>query len=113
MYRPLVKVHLWSGLRALAGGQAAVELRAGTIGQMLDALVKEYPGLEAAVDTYPRRPVYEFSTKIRLFQSSSASRMRGGDIGNCVNRTPTALDTALAIAASGGQIEVSPTPRTP
>ena len=50
MYRPLVKVHLWSGLRALAGGQAAVELRAGTIGQMLDALVKEYPGLEAAVE---------------------------------------------------------------
>ena len=50
MYRPLVKVHLWSGLRALAGGQAVVELRAGTIGQMLDALVKEHPGLESAVE---------------------------------------------------------------
>ena len=39
--------------------------------------------------------------------------MRGGDIGMWVIRTPTAFDTALAIAASGGTIEVSPTPRTP
>src|SRR5262245_18131848 len=45
--------------------------------------------------------------------SSSALRMRGGDIGICVMRTPAALETALAIAARGGTIEVSPTPRTP
>jgi hypothetical protein len=38
---------------------------------------------------------------------------RGADIGNCVMRTPAAAETALAIAASGGTIEVSPTPRTP
>ena len=45
--------------------------------------------------------------------SSSAARMRGGDIGICVIRAPTAFDSALAIAASGGTIDVSPTPRTP
>jgi len=38
-YRPLVKVHLWSGLRSLAEGKEAVEVRAATIGQMLDELV--------------------------------------------------------------------------
>jgi len=32
--------------------------------------------------------------------------MRGGDIGSSVRRTPAALETALAIAASGGQIDV-------
>ena len=45
--------------------------------------------------------------------ASIAARMRGGDIGICVMRTPAAFDTALAIAASGGTIDVSPTPRTP
>lgn len=50
MYRPLVRVHLWSGLRALAGGAEVVEVRAATIGQMLDALVKAHPGLEPAVE---------------------------------------------------------------
>jgi hypothetical protein len=42
-----------------------------------------------------------------------AFRMRGGDIGTCVMRTPVALEMALPIAASGGTIGVSPTPRTP
>ena len=50
MYRPLVKVHLWSGLRSLVDGQEVVELRAANVGQMLAALVKEYPALEDAVD---------------------------------------------------------------
>lgn len=50
MYKPLVQVHLWSGLRALADGQDIVALRASTIGQMLDALVSEYPALEDAVE---------------------------------------------------------------
>ena len=49
-YQPLIKVHLWSGLRSLVGGQDAVELRAGTIGQMLEALVREYPALKDAVE---------------------------------------------------------------
>ena len=39
--------------------------------------------------------------------------MRGGDMGNSFILIPTEFDTALAIAANGGQIEVSPTPLTP
>ncbi len=50
MVKPLVKVHLWSGLRALAGGHAAVEVRAATVGQMLDALIEAHPALEEAID---------------------------------------------------------------
>ncbi|MCG6901653.1 MAG: MoaD/ThiS family protein [Rhodobacter sp.] len=50
MYKPLVKVHLWSGLRSLADGAEAVEVRAATIGQMLDALVAAHPGLADAVE---------------------------------------------------------------
>lgn len=49
-YRPLVKVHLWSGLRSLADGQEVVEVRAATIDQMIDGLVAAYPGLEEAVE---------------------------------------------------------------
>ena len=49
MYRPLVKVHLWSGLRSLVG-QEIVEVRASNVGQMLDALVEEHPALADAVE---------------------------------------------------------------
>ena len=42
-----------------------------------------------------------------------AARMRGGDMGVSLIRTPMARETAFEIAASGGTIEVSPTPRTP
>lgn len=41
-----VRVHLWSGLRRLAGGADAVEVEATTIGQMFDALIALHPGLE-------------------------------------------------------------------
>lgn len=44
---------------------------------------------------------------------SIAASTRGGDIGRSVKRTPLACETALAIAAIGGTIGVSPTPRTP
>lgn len=40
-----VTVHLWSGLRALAGGAESVQVEANTVGEMLDALAREYPGL--------------------------------------------------------------------
>ena len=50
MYKPLVKVHLWSGLRSLADGRESVEVRASNVGQMLTALVAEYPGLADAVE---------------------------------------------------------------
>lgn len=44
--KPRVKVHLWAGLRSLADGQEIVEVRASTIGQMLDAIGAEFPALE-------------------------------------------------------------------
>ncbi|WP_204113103.1 MoaD/ThiS family protein [Shimia biformata] len=46
----MVKVHLWSGLRAFAGGAEVVEVEATTIGEMLDALVAAHPGLEDAIE---------------------------------------------------------------
>ena len=45
--------------------------------------------------------------------ASSAADSRGGDIGNSVMRTPVARAMALPIAAIGGTIGTSPTPRTP
>ena len=44
-----VKVHLWSGLRSLTGGQEVVEVEASTIGQMLRALEREYPELKQTI----------------------------------------------------------------
>lgn len=48
--KPTVKVHLWSGLRALADGQEIVSVKASNIAQMLFALGRDYPGLEDVVD---------------------------------------------------------------
>ena len=45
-----VKVHLWSALRAHAGGAEALEVEARNIGQMLTALRQDYPGLAPALD---------------------------------------------------------------
>ena len=45
--------------------------------------------------------------------ASIASSTRGGDIGSAVKRMPVAFSTAFAMAAIGGTIGVSPTPRTP
>jgi hypothetical protein len=47
------------------------------------------------------------------FFSLMAFHNRGGEIGNSVIRSPVAWQMALAIAAGGGTIGVSPTPRTP
>ncbi len=44
---------------------------------------------------------------------SSAARIFGGDIGSSAKRTPVAMLTAFEIAANGGMMQVSPTPRTP
>lgn len=44
-----IDVHLWSGLRRLTDGQLVVPVEAGTIGQMLDALVAAHPGLKAVI----------------------------------------------------------------
>ena len=53
------------------------------------------------------------SAALAILCASIAASTFGGDIGKSVRRMPTACDTAFAMAASGGTIEVSPTPRTP
>ena len=45
-----VKVHLWSGLRALADGRDVIEVEAGNVGEMLSALVTACPGLADTVE---------------------------------------------------------------
>lgn len=44
------EVHLWSGLRAIAGGHEVVAVKAGTVGEVLTALVAAHPGLQVAID---------------------------------------------------------------
>ncbi|MFC3614456.1 MoaD/ThiS family protein [Lutimaribacter marinistellae] len=46
----MVEVHLWSGLRRFAEGREAVEVEAATVGQMLDALKRDYPGLAEPIE---------------------------------------------------------------
>lgn len=46
----MVEVHLWSGLRSLTGGQQVVEVEAATTGELLRALVRAYPQLQAPID---------------------------------------------------------------
>jgi hypothetical protein len=48
--QPTVTVNLWSGLRRFTGGDLVVPVQAGTIGQMLDALVRAHPGLEPVIE---------------------------------------------------------------
>ncbi|MEX0283616.1 MAG: MoaD/ThiS family protein [Paracoccaceae bacterium] len=51
MNAPLVKVHLWSGLRAFTGGQEVVEVEARTVGDVINGLVAAHPGLEDIVES--------------------------------------------------------------
>jgi sulfur-carrier protein len=46
----VVKVNLWSGLRALADGNETVEVEAATVGEVLNGLVAAYPGLADAIE---------------------------------------------------------------
>ena len=41
----MVQVNLWAGLRAFVDGNSTVEVEAKTVGEMLDALARDYPGL--------------------------------------------------------------------
>ena len=59
-----------------------------------------------------RAPRYSAAIR-RGRAASSAAQRRGGDIGRSTMRTPVARSMALATAASGGTIGISPTPRTP
>ncbi len=49
--RPIVKVHLWSGLRAFTGGQEVVEVQAQTVGEVISGLVAAHPGLADIVES--------------------------------------------------------------
>ncbi len=53
------KIHIPTPLRQYAGKQAAVEVRAGTIGQALNGLVSQHPDL--------RRHLYTDEGKLRAF----------------------------------------------
>lgn len=46
----MVEVHLWSGLRALTGGQETVTVEATTVGEVLEALVRAHPELREPID---------------------------------------------------------------
>ncbi|WP_281972450.1 MoaD/ThiS family protein [Ruegeria faecimaris] len=46
----MVEVHLWSGLRSLTGGQQVVEVEAKTTGELLQALARVHPQLQAPID---------------------------------------------------------------
>ena len=80
--------------------------------------VNRHPGVstceltKVAGEIYPRHCRTQ-SAASGMRASSSAFNTFGGDIGRSVNRIPNALSTALAMAAIGGTIGVSPTPRTP
>jgi hypothetical protein len=50
MFKPKVKVHLWSGLRNFVDGAAWVEVEARNVGEMLDALVRDHPALDEIID---------------------------------------------------------------
>ena len=45
----MVEVHLWSGLRAQAGGHETVEVDAKTVGEVLKALIAAHPGLKPSI----------------------------------------------------------------
>ncbi|MCA0872467.1 MoaD/ThiS family protein [Seohaeicola saemankumensis] len=46
----MVEVHLWSGLRAQAGGREVVEVEAKTVGEVLSGLVAAHPELQEVID---------------------------------------------------------------
>lgn len=46
----MVEVNLWASLRAFTGGEVRVEVEATTVGEMLEALARTYPGLKAIIE---------------------------------------------------------------
>ncbi len=46
----MVEVHVWAGLRKLAGGSDVVSVEAKTVREMLAALVAAHPTLKPAID---------------------------------------------------------------
>jgi sulfur-carrier protein len=46
----LVKVEIWGSLRSATGGQSHVEVEGASFKQILDALVRDYPGLAPQIE---------------------------------------------------------------
>ena len=46
----MVKVAIWGSLRSATDGLAEVEVEASNFKQVLDGLVRDYPGLEAQIE---------------------------------------------------------------
>ena len=46
----MVEVALWSGLRPLVDGRASVTVAGRTVGQILDAIRRDYPALAPTLD---------------------------------------------------------------
>lgn len=59
MYIPMTKIHIPTPLRQYTGKQAAVEVKAATIGEALSGLVAGHPDL--------RRHLYTDDGKLRAF----------------------------------------------
>lgn len=46
----MVQVRIWGSLAAATDDQTVVEVEAGTLRELLDALAEKYPGLEPQLD---------------------------------------------------------------
>jgi len=46
----MVTVTIWGSLRALTDGRATLEVEASTFKQLLDRLVRDYPGLRPQIE---------------------------------------------------------------
>lgn len=45
----MVEVNLWSSLRRFADGKEVVEVEGSTVGEVLENLVRAYPGLDPVI----------------------------------------------------------------
>lgn len=45
----MVEINLWSGLRRFADGKDKVEVEGKTVGEILDDLVRKYPGMDPVI----------------------------------------------------------------
>ena len=81
-----VKVNLHATLRQHTGGQEAVELEGKTVGECLENLVKQYPGLEPSIfeKTGGLSRLIEIYVNLQSAYSFSSSK----ELANSSFRTP-------------------------
>lgn len=68
-----IDVHLWSALRQHAGGQEVVTVEANTVGELLDALARDWPGLADVIEQG-----VSVSVDSRVIASSLTEPVRSG-----------------------------------